>query len=362
MDTSPTPAFSALAQANAAPQHGPRPLPLFLNILWRETESDPELRKRAFLGLRKYQEAVRPAPPPAAPVAASAGSARLLRYGTENGRHPVVFIPSLINPPQVLDLSTRRSMLRHMSAAGHDAYLVDWGTPAADDGAMGLDRHVTERLLPMLAALPRTPLLVGYCLGGNLAIGAAALQPAKALATVAAPWDFDGFPPADREQIGALWRSSKPTCQRLGYVPMEVLQSGFWAMDPARTIRKYAAFADMEPGSDEEHAFLAVEDWANGGPPLSYAAGRDLFEQFYAANASGRGEWPVGGQAIDPRRLTCPTLSIRSATDRIVPADAAPEMAENRTLRLGHVGMIVGSGARTSLWEPLSQWLSSHGG
>ncbi len=305
---------------------------------------------------------MRPAPPPAAPVAASAGSARLLRYGTENGRHPVVFIPSLINPPQVLDLSTRRSMLRHMSAAGHDAYLVDWGTPAADDGAMGLDRHVTERLLPMLAALPRTPLLVGYCLGGNLAIGAAALQPAKALATVAAPWDFDGFPPADREQIGALWRSSKPTCQRLGYVPMEVLQSGFWAMDPARTIRKYAAFADMEPGSDEEHAFLAVEDWANGGPPLSYAAGRDLFEQFYAANASGRGEWPVGGQAIDPRRLTCPTLSIRSATDRIVPADAAPEMAENRTLRLGHVGMIVGSGARTSLWEPLSQWLSSHGG
>nr|WP_087574061.1 alpha/beta hydrolase [Sphingomonas sp. CDS-1] len=362
MDTSPTPAFSALAQQYAAPQHGPRPLPLFLNILWRETQDDPELRKRAFQGLRKYQEARRSAPPTTPAIAASAGSAKLLRYGTENGRHPVVFVPSLINPPQVLDLSESRSMLRHMSAAGHDAYLVDWGAPAADDGALGLDRHVTERLLPMLAALPRQPILVGYCLGGNLVIGAAALQPARALATIAAPWNFDGFPAADREQIGALWRSSKPMCQRLGYVPMEVLQSGFWAMDPARTIRKYAAFADMAVGSDEEHAFLAVEDWANGGPPLSYTAGHDLFEQFYAANASGRGEWRIGGQAVDPRRLTCPTLSIRSATDRIVPAAAAPEMAAGTTLSLGHVGMIVGGGARTLLWEPLSQWLSSHGG
>ena len=274
----------------------------------------------------------------------------------------MVFVPSLINPPQVLDLSASRSMLRHMSAAGHDAYLVDWGTPAADDAALGLDRHVTERLLPMLACLRSSPIVVGYCLGGNLAIAAATLQAVRALATIAAPWNFDGFPSADLEQIGALWQTSRPMCQRLGYVPMEVLQSGFWAMDPGRTVRKYAAFADIAPASNEEQAFLAVEDWANGGPPLSYAAGRDLFEGFYAANASGRGEWHVDGLAIDPGRLTCPTLSIRSATDRIVPAAAAPDMAGNRTLQMGHVGMIVGGTARKMLWEPLSQWLSSHGG
>jgi len=271
-------------------------------------------------------------------------------------------VPSLINPPQVLDLSASRSMLRHMGAAGHDAYLVDWGTPAADDGALGLDRHVTERLLPMLGSLQRTPIIVGYCLGGNLAIAAAALQPARALATIAAPWNFDGFPAADLQEIGSLWQGSRPMCERLGYVPMEVLQSGFWAMDPGRTIRKYAAFVDMTPHSHEEQAFLAVEDWANGGPPLSFAAGRDLFEGFYAANASGRGEWHVDGLAIDPGRLSCPTLSIRSTTDRIVPAAAAPQMAENISLMLGHVGMIVGGAARAMLWEPLSQWLSSHGG
>ena len=286
----------------------------------------------------------------------------MLRYGSRSDRAPVIFVPSLINPPRVLDLSESRSMLRHMVAAGHDAYLVDWGHPRAEDAALGLEEHVTERLMPMLATLPRPPILVGYCLGGSLVIGAAALGRAHAVCTIAAPWQFDGFPDADRDLIASLWRGAKSMCERLGYVPMEVLQSGFWAMDPARTIRKYAIFATAESGSDAEQAFLAVEDWANGGSPLSFAAGRDLFENFYAANHSGRRQWQVGGCLVDPEKLGCPTLSFRSATDRIVPAAASPAFADSVTLSLGHVGMIVGGSARQRLWEPLSQWLSSHGG
>ncbi|MEC3911241.1 alpha/beta hydrolase [Sphingobium sp. CR2-8] len=366
MDSSPTPDHVALAQSNVAPQHGPRPLPLFLNILWRETEADPDLRQRAFLGLRRYQDAIRPPAPPQAPCVAREGAARLLQHravnGTKNDRFPVVFIPSLINPPQVLDLSESRSLLRHMAAAGHDAYLVDWGTPTPQDAALGLDGHVTQRLLPLIAALPRPPILVGYCLGGTLALGAAMLRDFPAVATIAAPWRFDAFSAADRDRIAGLWRGAKAMCERIGYVPMEVLQSGFWAMDPARTIAKYAAFADAPSGSDAERAFLAVEDWANGGAPLTYAAGRDLFDDFYAANISGAGRWRIDGRRVDPSALDCPTLSFVSSSDRIVPAAAGPRLREERSLSLGHVGMVVGGRARSMLWEPLSLWLSTHGG
>ncbi|MCI4589432.1 alpha/beta hydrolase [Sphingobium sp. BYY-5] len=362
MDSSPTPAHIAIAQGDAAPQHGPRPLPLFLSILWRETEDDPELRRRAFLGLRKYQEAQRPAAASLGHCVTSAGPSRLLQYGKENGRFPVVFIPSLINPPQVLDLSESRSLLRHMAAAGHDTYLVDWGAPGVEDASLGLDGHVMHRLLPMLATLPRPPILVGYCLGGSLALGAAAMRPFPAVVTIAAPWRFDAFPSADLDLISGLWQGAKAMCERIGYVPMEVLQSGFWAMDPVRTIRKYAAFADVEAGSDAERAFLAVEDWANGGAPLTFAAGRDLFETFYAANASGCGQWTMDGRPVDPSALDCPTLSIVSTSDRIVPATAGPRLNEERSVQLGHVGMVVGGRARETLWEPLSLWLSSHGG
>lgn len=248
-----------------------------------------------------------------------------------------------------------------MGAAGHDSYLVDWGTPSAQDATLGLDGHVTKRLLPLIAALPRPPILVGYCLGGSLALGAAALHPFPAVATIAGPWHFDAFAPADIDLIASLWRGAKPMCERIGYVPMEVLQSGFWAMDPVRTIRKYAAFADVAPGSDAERAFLSVEDWANGGAPLTFAAGRDLFEHFYANNISGSGRWQIDGQTVDPAALSCPTLSIVSTSDRIVPAAAGPRLREERHFALGHVGMVVGGRAPAMLWEPLSLWLSSHG-
>lgn len=330
-------------------------------MLWRETAGDEQLRRRALAGLRLYQEAVRPAAPQAPAVAATAGPARLLRYGTDNARHPVVFVPSIINPPRVLDLSEGHSMLRRMAAAGIDAYLLDWGAPEASDCSMDLGGHVTERLAPMLRQLSRPPILVGYCLGGTLAIGAASIVPLRALATIAAPWHFDGLPDDDRSAVCKLWSHAAPTCERLGYVPMEVLQTGFWSLDPARTIRKYADFADMPPGSPQAHGFLAVEDWANEGPPLTFAAGQELFETLYAANASGAGQWRIDSATVAlPSDI--PTLAIASSTDRIVPHAATPNLQEIWTLSLGHVGMIVGRAAPDLLWHKLSLWLSRHGG
>ncbi|MBB3980781.1 polyhydroxyalkanoate synthase [Sphingobium fontiphilum] len=321
------------------------------------------MRRSALRGLRKYQEAARPAPPPMPPIFAAAGNSRLLRFNSAaSNRAPVVFVPSLINPPRVLDLSPERSLVRAMAAAGHDAYLVDWGTPLDDDKGMDLTAHVADRLAPMIAALPQPPILVGYCLGGTLVAGAAALSPPRALATIATPWHFDGFPEQERADIVALWTRSQGTCVQMGYVPMEVLQSGFWSLDPARTIRKYAAFLDMPPGSDKELAFLAVEDWANEGPPLTLAAGQQLFEQFYGANQTGEKRWRIDGRVVDPEALACPTLSIASLTDKIVPAAASPRLAEHRELALGHVGMIVGSQAPHDVWMILSDWLSTHGG
>jgi polyhydroxyalkanoate synthase len=345
---------------------------LFLDMLWRETESDIALRHRAFAGLRRYQEATRPAPPPQPHVASVVGSARLLHYGTEkaakNGkakrsrsRAPVLFIPSLINPPTVLDLSENQSLLRYLASRGHDPWMVDWGTPGQADLALDLADHVEHRLAPLIAALPQPPILAGYCLGGTLALGAASIVPVRAVTAIATPWDFTGFHEAARQEVTRLWSGAKPICARLGYVPMEVLQSGFWALDPARTIRKYAAFGEMEPGSDGERAFLALEDWANAGPPLTFAAAEDLFDRLYSENRTGEGRWMVKGAPVTLSALGCPSLAIRSSTDRIVPAASAPTLAEQMTLELGHVGMIVGRRAPDALWNPLSDWLSSNG-
>jgi polyhydroxyalkanoate synthase subunit PhaC len=345
---------SALAPKLAAPQHRPRPLPLFLALLRSMTEGEPARMEAALAGLRKYQEAERKAPPPLMPAVAEAHGASLRDYGGEGP--PAVFLPSLINPPTVLHMGDR-SLLRWLAGQGRRVLLIDWGWP--DSGRrLNVAGHVERIALPLIASLGEPADLVGYCLGGTMALAAAQLGGARSVATIAAPWHFHGFPDAARSDLAKLWSGAEPTAKALGLLPMEVLQSAFWSLDPKRTIGKFEAFAAM--AGEEARTFVMLEDWANDGPPVAEAAAREIFESFFERDSPGRGNWCVGGAIVDPAALACPLLNIVSTTDRIVPAASAPRGGERLELGLGHVGMIVGSRAREALWEPLAAWLSRH--
>jgi len=339
----------------AAPQHRPRPLPLFLALLRSMTDGEPARMQAALAGLKKYQGAARAEPAPLMPAIADVNGALLRDYGGSGP--PVVFIPSLINPPTVLDMGDR-SLLRWLATRGRRILLIDWGWPDESRRSLDVAGHVEEIALPLIGALGEPADLVGYCLGGTMALAAARPATARSVATIAAPWHFDGFPDDARAGLAKLWRDSEPAARTLGVLPMEVLQSAFWSLDPARTVAKFEAFAGMD--GDEARTFVMLEDWANDGPPVAEAAAREMFEGFFAANRPGRGEWRVGGAVVDPAALPCPLLNIVSTIDRIVPAASAPRTGERLDLPLGHVGMIVGSRARELLWKPLAAWLSRH--
>src|SRR3546814_12949739 len=59
ISTTPSIPNAAIAPNYTAPQHGPRPLPLFLKMLWQQTRNDTDFRLKAFAGLHKYQTAQR---------------------------------------------------------------------------------------------------------------------------------------------------------------------------------------------------------------------------------------------------------------------------------------------------------------
>ena len=97
----------------------------------------------------------------------------------------------------------------------------------------------SRKLMPMLRSMTEPPILVGYCLGGTLAIAAAQLLSARALATIAAPWHFDRFPDSDRQLIA--WSdygpvSGKPvllvhsnwTCRAVPRMMVMQLQMAGW--------------------------------------------------------------------------------------------------------------------------------------
>lgn len=301
-------------------------------------------------GVRAYQAHPYRRTLPAPASVARIGGVRLLDYGG-SGR-PVVFVPSLVNPPSVLDLAPGNSLLRWLSGEGLRVLLVDWGSPGPEERALSIDGYIDERLQPLLAGLDR-PAVVGYCLGGTMALAAAMRATPDRLALIAAPWRFEGYG-GQRATLTEAWRAMAPTATPLGAVPMDLVQPLFWELDPVGTAAKFVRFGQLAADSDDARAFVALEDWANDGPPLSLPVARQCFEEFFGADTPGSGDW-----CGDPRALDCPVLNLVSTKDRIVPAAAAADVGARIDIDAGHVGMIVGSRARALLWERLRDWLKA---
>lgn len=326
---------------------------MFLDLVRHRTRGQPERLARVLAGLRRYQEAARPTPAPPMPALADRHGACLRDYG---GAGPdLLVVPSLINPPTVLDLG-RRSLLRWLAGQQRRVLLLDWGAAGEARRHLSVAGHVEEIVLPLMRELGGPTDLMGYCLGGTMATAAAQVARARSLTLIAAPWRFGAYPAAERARLTTLWSNNRALAERLGVLPMEVLQTSFWSLDPERTVSKFERIADADAA--RLGAFVALEDWANDGPPLGVEAARELFEDFFAADLPGSGAWRVTGQAIDPAALPCPVLTIVSATDRIVPSASAMPAGDRLDLARGHVGMVVGSAAHKELWQPLAAWLS----
>ncbi len=356
-------------QPGQAPQsfpvsgRGPHPLPLFLSLALRVVGHDRARMANLLEGLRRYQSAPLPPPMPGPAVVASRGGVRLLDFGGPAGGRMLVFLPSLINAPAVLDLAPGRSLVRHMAEAGFRTFMVDWGPTGPAERRLGLAGLVSARLLPLLRGLDGRLSLIGYCLGGTLAMAAAChLGPRlERLALLATPWHFSGYSDDARKAALSTWHAIRPLGRTLGAVPVSLLNPLFWSLDEAGVIAKFEALARRPEGDPHSSWFAAVEDWANSGAPLSLASARDLFEHGYAQNRTGRGLWRVGGRIITPDCISAPILDLGATRDHLVPAPARPHAHDERIRRIdvaaGHVGMVVGSRAPDETWAALSNWL-----
>ena len=315
-------------------------------------ESDPELARAALAGLRAYEEAERRPRPEPMPELARVHGACLRDHGGEGP--PAILIPSLINPPRILDLDPEVSLAGAIARMGRRTLLLDWGE-AKVRGNLNVAGHVEHLLLPLLRSIGEPATLIGYCLGGTMAIAAANLTDCERVITLAAPWNFACYPDASRAALCDMWSHAQAASRELGALPMEVLQASFWSLDPARTVAKFAEFGRLDPGSDDARRFVELEDWANEGEPLPYAAARELIEDLFGRDLPGLGEWRVAGRQIRDA-IAAPLLNLTAERDLIAPAATAPS-GETVRIEAGHVGMIVGS-ARGALHDALKTTLT----
>ena len=314
---------------------------------------DPKLATDALAGLRAYERAPRHERPPKKPEISRVRGATLRDYGGEGP--PAVLLPSLINPPWILDLDAEVSLTAEVRTLGRRTFLLDWGK-AAERSELSVAGHIEELLLPLLRSIGLPATLIGYCLGGTMAIAAANLVPVEAVVTLASPWRFDRYPQTSHEALSQMWQHSKAASKGLGALPMEVLQAAFWSLDPERTVRKFAEFGRLDPASAEARRFIVLEEWANDGEPLPYPSARELVEDLFGDDLPGKGKWSVSGMTVCDD-LAIPVLHLTAKRDFIAP----PQTAASGTVfavESGHVGMIVGS-ARNHLHDQLGLFLSN---
>jgi polyhydroxyalkanoate synthase len=305
------------------------------------------------------------------PVVWKQGATRLLDYGAEGG-HPVLFVPSLINRAYILDLSAERSLLRWLAAnTSLRPLLVDWGAPGEEERCFDLTGYIAGPLsgaLDAARAMAEAPVpVVGYCMGGLLALALAQFRRSdvSALALLATPWDFHAERTAQAEALARAIEAAGPALDACGELPVDIIQSLFAALDPFLVTRKFIRFAAMAPEDQAAVDFVALEDWLNDGIGLAAPAARECLGGWYGHNMPQRGTWEVAGAPVRPAEIDIPALALIPRRDRIVPPASAAALAEQlpnaraESPRLGHIGMVAGSRAKTQVWQPLAEWLEA---
>jgi polyhydroxyalkanoate synthase len=274
-------------------------------------------------------------------------------YGDRRGT-PVVLVPSLINRSSILDLEPGRSLVAWLAQRGHAVYLVDWGTPGAEDAGEDVAYVVLELLHRSIDRAARHAgrervTVLGYCLGGTLAVVLAALRPARfaGLCALNAPVAFsragrfrDLVAPAALD----LDRLAGPD----GLVPVEAMKAAFPLLDPVGAVTKFLAVEEAASDPDRLRRVMARERWLEENVPVSGAFAREFIQRAYRDDALVAGSWHLGGEPIRLADIRCPTRVVACARDFICPPAAATALADHvagaqvEVVDCGHIGVMVG--------------------
>jgi poly(3-hydroxyalkanoate) synthetase len=202
-------------------------------------------------------------------------------------------------------------------------------------------------------------------MGGLLALGLAQLRADRVtgLVLMATPWDFHAGDGARAKALAATLPLLEPQLTLFGALPVDSLQMLFAGLDPWGIQRKFEAFAALKPDDARAALFVALEDWLNDGVPLAAPVARECIQGWYGENRPAQNRWTVAGRAVRPDLMNIPAIALIPAKDRIVPPESAGALAavmpscRRVTVEAGHIGMVVGSGMKTSAWTELRDWI-----
>jgi poly(3-hydroxyalkanoate) synthetase len=263
-------------------------------------------------------------------------------------------------------------MMKYMAEAGLRPLLVEWRDPLVHEFSFAVEDYITARLEPLLAYVherfpARRPYLLGYCMGGLLAIAAAVRKPqfVRGVIMLATPWDFHcrEYEPLRLPNI-AKEILEKQNGENLSPLPGAWVQALFYALYPNVVAQKFKNLALAARDEESAKTRAELEYWVNDGVAMTHPVARDCLNIWLSENQPARGLWKVCGVTIRPEEISCPGFFALPTRDYIVPLSSSSLLASQMTRSplnvitpfAGHVGMVVGSRADELLWKPMLTW------
>ena len=336
--------------------------------------------------------------------------AKLFRYlrpdehpgkGVERRRSvPVLLTYGFVLKPYVLDLVPGNSLVEYLVREGFDVYMLDLGISDAEDARLTLEDLVLDYVHGAVQKALETSgadeiSLFGQSQGGTLCAMYASLFPASPLKNLVLLSSPTEFAPRNPGLLGhwTLVSSSSGAYFDPAMVPKifgnlptdlasQVINSmasqqatvvgmaarpfgrGFGIYDAALRTLRDLAIRDVSVRS-----WLAVSQWVDDAAPFPGEVFRRWVRDFYQRDKLVKGEVKLQGQRVDLSNIECAVLNVSGKRDYVVPAsttEATTALArssdkESVSMDAGHVGMLVGPGAK-DLRARLRDWLALRSG
>ena len=299
---------------------------------------------------------------------------RLYRYRSDQREHrtPVLLVMSLVSKAYIFDLRPGSSFVEVLLAKGLDVFLLDWGVPDHLDAENTFETYCDDYLPKAVRATcdeagVEGVTLLGYCLGGVLALLHTAGHPDSPVTTLvcmATPVDFSKMGP------GTLLTTDgrldiDDMIDDTGNVPADAILNSFRLLRPTGDFSGYANLWQNLWNDEYVSSHQIMTQWSKDHVPFPGACFRQIVDLFVRRNLLRTGRVPLGDRVVDLADIVVPFLDITGERDHIVPIEANGGLAElvgstdveEMRLAAGHVGLVVGKTAQRRNLPAIAGWL-----
>jgi polyhydroxyalkanoate synthase len=303
--------------------------------------------------------------------------ARLIHYPSAKAGagKPILIVASLINRYYVMDLLPELSVIALLARRGFDVYVLDWKSPGPDGPDLGFTDYV-DGVIPHAAQLVAArhagslPAVIGYCMGGTLAVMFAARHAARlrSLCLLGTPVEFrlsgELYNLTDRRRFDA-----DLLMDVLGNMPPLMMQSGFKLLNPFDAVNKMISLLRDAGDADRVRHFVALESWLDDNVAFPGGVYREYIRALYQDDLLCKRTMRIAGKPVDLAKLTAPLLNVVALRDHICapPASRAlmPLVAstdkEVLEFDTGHIGLTTSRRSLAELWPRIADWMEQRG-